>query len=539
MTSVFCASYRCIALLFCLMAGIAFASGFDSTDKGDTIHLGLPSTPHTLNPFQIATADSAFVAENLFEGLVELTADGDLVPAQAESWRIENEGHRIVFTLRKGLRWSNGDLLTAGDFVEGFRYLANPDNGFMMTARLKMLKLVNMDAVTSKKLPPESLGVSAPDDLTLVINLDQPVDYAVDLLTNQYPLHSPTVKKYGEGWAKSGQMVVNGAYSLNNVVLNERLELKKNPYYRNAAAVKIPYAVVYPLSTDTELKYYEAGKIDITFSTVIPGKYQWLKKRFGSELKMHAQPGTYFYSFNLENPKVQDPRLRQALAYAIDRELITTKVTGYGYQPARTYAPPSTLNGIAPKHLPLLAMTQQEREVEAKRLYRESGHGPENPLTLEILYNTSENHKLIALAISDMWKRVLGVKTKLRNVEWNSLEAELFEKTFETVRTGWVMGGTNACFLYHIFIREARSNVSSYKSDAFAQQLQQACYSYDSDARAAALEKVETILAEDMPAIPIYHYVSVRLVKPRVQGFPEDKRYGIFKIRDWGLKPAI
>ncbi|MTI13914.1 peptide ABC transporter substrate-binding protein [Sansalvadorimonas verongulae] len=515
-----------------------FLIALSAVADDSTLHLGQYSSPHTLNPFQIATIDSAIVTENIYEGLVVPSSDGGIKAGQAENWRFENQGRRIVFTLRDGLQWSNGDPLVADDFVKGFHYQADPANGFMMASRLKMLKLVNIDAVTAGDMPPERLGVSAPDKRTLVLNLEQSVDHALYLLVNQYPLHTPTVKTYGEGWAKIGRMVVNGAYIPREMVINEKLRMIKNPLYHDADRVRIQQAVLYALTMEAEFKQYEAGQLDMTYS-VLPGRSNWLQSRFGNELKINKHSGTYFYTFNLENPKFKDARLRRALAYAIDREVITEKVTGYGNPAAKTFAPLPTLSGNHPENSPLMSATQQERIEEAQRLYKESGYSLDNPLTIEILYNTMESHRLIALVVADMWKRTLGVHTQLRNVEWNSMEAELFEKKFDTVRTGWAMGHPNACFLYPIFMSGSPSNVSGYSSADFERQLQQACYSFNKDERAKGLKTIEETLARDMPAIPIYHYQDARLVKPRVQGYPEDGRYAHFRIQDLWLKAPM
>ncbi|WP_281645416.1 peptide ABC transporter substrate-binding protein [Parendozoicomonas sp. Alg238-R29] len=495
------------------------------------IRIGKISDPHTLNPFQILTSDSAALAENLFEGLIVPTPDGDVAPGQAESWKFENDGHRIVFTLRKGLRWSNGDPLTAQDFVAGFRYQGDPKNGFMMAIRLTMLRLVNIDKVMEGQLAPEHLGVSAPDDRTLVVELSQPVDHALYLLTNQYPLHKPTLKRYGEHWAKVGQMVVNGAYMPKSWLLNEKIELIRNPNYYDADKVRIERAELFPFSVDTELKQYEAGFLDMTY-TVLPGRYEWLKKKFGSELKINPSAGTYLYTFNLDNPRFQSPCLRRALAYAIDRKMITEKITGYSMEHAISFAPAKTLGNSLPQGTPLAAMSQKRREAAARRLYRESGHGPENPLQVEILYNTMDSHRLIALAVADMWKRVLGVKASLRNVEWNSLEAVVKERKFDVVRTGWIMGHPNACFMYQIFHSDAPLNTSHYNSREFEQAFHHACYGNDPALRSQSLTQTEDILDQDMPAIPIYHYIGARLVRKRVQGYPAPDQYPVFRIQD-------
>ncbi len=491
----------------------------------NTLHMGQVSDPHSLNPFQVQTFDSAFVASNLYEGLVVLNADGDIVPAQAQQWRLENGGKRMVFTLRPGLRWSNGDPLTASDFVAGIRHLANPANGFMMATKLKMMRLKNIDGVLAGDLPVEQLGVSAPNEQTVVIDLEAPVVYAMELIPSLVPLHKSVLSQSKEAWSKLDEIVVNGAYRPSQWIINERLHLQKNPRYWQADQVAIDEAVLYPLAPETEFKHYEAGALHMT-GTVLPGRAEWLKSKYGDQLRTNPLPGTYFYLFNLNNPKLQEPALRRALALGVDRRLITDRVMGYGQKPSQWFVPEDSVKATAVKP-PTLAETVATIETQPLK----DGEQP----VLEILYNTMDSHRQVALAVSDMWKNKLGVRTSLRNMEWNALVEEIGRGEFEVLRMGWTMGSPHPCFLYVLFKSGEAVNQTGYHSAEYDQAFEQACYGSDKQQREQALLRIEQILARDMPGIPLYNYTLSRLISPEVKGFPAPHQYPYFRIQDLSL----
>ncbi len=517
------------------------------TQPPSIIHMGNLSDPGTLNPFQISTADSAFIVDNLYEGLVVMKNDSVIAPGQAESWRMEDEGRRYVFQLRKNLKWSNGEPLTAHDFVAGFRYQADPRYAFFKAEALKHIQLKNIGAVLAGRLPPEQLGVSAPDNYTVVIELEQTQDTALVMFSNMMPLYQPALKKFGQNWAsRFEQLVVNGPYEVKEWFLNERIVLSKNPNYWNASAVAIDEAVLHHLTVDSELKHYQAGALDMT-NTVVPGRYEWMKKHFGAQLRVTLKSGSYFYILNHRKPQLKDPKLRRALSYSIDRKVITEKVLGYGLVAARWFAPVASMEGPvrfaemdnqteALNAFPLTAMSQKQREQEARRLFKEAGYGPENPLELEILYNTLDVHRQVALAVTDMWKRNLAVTVKLRNTEWNLLDSEARKGTFDVLRMGWLMKSGHPCFQYAMFHSEFASNYAGYKNAAFDKAYQQACHDSSREKRAEGVLMAEQILEQDMPVIPIYNYADVRLVRERVKGYPRAGQYNWFRISDLWLE---
>ncbi|WP_165767246.1 peptide ABC transporter substrate-binding protein [Parendozoicomonas haliclonae] len=495
--------------------------------KDQVIHMGQLSDPHTLNPFQVQTSDSAFISNNIFESLVVVDADGNIIPGQAESWRLENNGQRLVFTLRKGLKWSDGTPLVAEDFVAGLRYMADPSNAFMMASKLKMMRLVNADAVLKGEKPPSALGVSAPDAQTVVMELESPVNFALSLLsTTAFPLPRQVVSKFSETWSRPEHIVVNGAYLPEKWVINEKLELVRNDHYWAADQVGIYRAVLYPLAPDTELKHYEAGQLDMTRS-VVSNRSQWLKKKFAGELRIQPMPGTYFYLFNLDNPDLKESSLRQSLAFAIDRTLITDRLLGLGQQPSRWFAPAESVNQPG---------VESPLDAGRKALLKEGRAAGQLPDKLEILYNTMDSHRQIALAVADMWKRNIGLNVGLRNMEWNALSDELNKKQFAIARMGWAMGDPDPCFLYIMFTSGSPMNQTGYKSAEYDRAFNHACYQTNPQLRQQSILKLEELLARDMPAIPLYNYTDVRLVKPYVKGFPESGQYPYFRIQDLWLE---
>ena len=523
-----CSRALCSFMFVCLC-------GCDVAPDPQTIHIASLSDPYTLNPFHHNTADGDFVSRHLYEALVLINCDGHVEPAQALRWSLDSEGRIWRFRLREGLLWSNGEPLLADDFVYAFRYLANPNNALWQAELLAMLRIVHGEAVMRGQLPVEHLRVWAEDQHTVVIELEKPVRHALYIFSRIYPLYRPCVERYGQAWPKVGQMVVNGAYLPAQWVLNERLVLASNRHYRNATQVSIKRAILYPLTPEDELTRYKACALDIT-RQLLPGRMAWYRAKFGQEVRVTKGLEIYFYMLNTGCPKLADTRVRCALAYAIDREVISSKLLGCGQLPAFRFIPPQTVMSVLPPAS--TALTEQDRiamETEALRLYHEAGYGPEKPLEVEILYNPMELHRQLALVVADMWRQTLGVKVTLCCRGWSVVQERINKGQFNVAKMSWRLPAADPCFVLPLFHSAAPYNCSGWCCGQYDSLVEAICYRKEGS-RQQMLGMAECSLAQSMPAIPLFYYSDARLVSKRVRFYPQSHQYGDFHIHELALE---
>ncbi len=475
--------------------------------------------PQTLDPHRAEGVPASNILRDLFEGLVSEAPDGSLIPGAAETWRISDDGTIYTFTLRADGRWSNGDPVTAADFAYGIQRSVDPATLSQYSSIL--FPIVNAEQIVKGELSPDRLGVTALDDLTLEIRLIGPTPYFLGLLTHSttYAVHRPSVEEFGNRFARAGQLVGNGAYRLDEWVVQSHIRLLRNENYWGDENTIIDEVNYFPIENqDAMLKRYRADELD--FTQDLPFKQiAWIRENIADQLYISPYLGSYYYSLNLTLPPFAGtPKLRRALALAIDREVLTEKITGSGEIPAYGWTPRVT--GYTQQLPDWAGWTQERRNAEAQRLFEESGYSENNPLTIQILYNTSENHKRIAVAIASMWKQVLGVETTLLNQEWKVFLETRKQKTMPGVaRNGWIGDYNDAYSFTQLLASDNEQNDSGFANDEYDALLDRAALEPDMQKRAALMEAAERLMLEEQPIIPIYFYVSKHLIKPWVGGF--------------------
>lgn len=483
------------------------------------LRLGNGAEPPTLDPHRAEGVPESNILRDLYEGLTSEAPDGTIVPGSADSWTVSADGLRYLFSIRADARWSNGDPVTAYDFEYGLRRSVDPATLSRYSSVL--FPIENAAAVVAGDLPPEALGVRALDERRLEIRLNAPTPYLLGLLTHSttYAVHRPGAGTQDERFARPGKLVSNGAYRLDEWVVQSHVRLRKNPNYWDAANTTIEEVWYYALENpDTELKRYRADEIDIT-SALPYQQLSWIRENLGDQLVVSPYLGSYYFGFNLTRPPFRNaPGLRKALTLAIDRDILTTRIAGTGEIPAYNWVPP-VANYRSP--VPEWAdWSQVERNAEARRLYAAAGYSAENPLRIEILYNTNENHKRMSVAIASMWKQVLGVETSLVNQEWKVfLETRSQKADTEVFRSGWIADYNDAYSFAQLMHSANGQNDTGYANPVYDQLLERAARESDPETRAQYLEQAEAVLLEDVPVMPVYFYVSKHLVKPWVGGF--------------------
>lgn len=494
-------------------------SGTELADE-QVIRIGNGADPETLDPHTNRGVPSANIGRDLFEGLVSEAPNGDLIPGVAESWTVSDDGKTYTFTLREEARWSNGDPVTAEHFVYSLRRSVDPAT--LSEYTFILAPIVNSEEAARGDVPTSELGVRALDERTLEIELDNPTPYFLGLLTHSasYPVHPPSVEAHGERYTRPGNMVSNGAYQLEEWVVQSHVRLSQNPHYWDAESVTID-DVWYYATEDVpgELKRYRAGELDMTYE-VPKSQLPWIRENLPDELVIAPYLGSYYYGFNLTKPPFKDNLpLRRALSLAIDREIITEQVTRAGEIPAYGWVPPGISN-YEGQQMPEAEWTQEEREAEARRLYEQAGYSEDDPLEVELLYNTQDNHRQIAVAVAAMWRQVLGVRTSILNQEWKVfLDTRTQKEDTQVFRAGWIGDYNDAYTFAELPKSDSGLNDFGYANPEYDRLLERASAELDPDKRAEYLQEAERVLLDDMPLMPIYFYVRTRMVKPWVGGY--------------------
>lgn len=505
----------CFALSALLQSNAAMAE--------QTLRIGNGNEPETLDPQRVEGVSASNIVRDLYEGLTAFSPRGRVVAGAAERWQVSADGREYRFTLRSGLRWSNGDPLTADDFVAGLRRSVDPSTG---SAYAQMLDgIAGAGEVIAGEQPAARLGVEAPDPQTVLIRLRTPTPYLLGLLAHpsSFPIHRPSLQRWGRDFARPGRLVSNGAYALERWVPQSEVRLKRNRHYWNDVATAID-AVEFRPSEDanSELKRYRADELDITYEIPLL-QVPWLRRNLGRDLRVAPYIGTYFYGFNCSRPPFKNnPSLRAALTLAVDREVIVGKVMNGLALPAYSFVPPG-ISGYAPPRPEWAAWPRERRLAEARRLYAEAGYSAERPLEVELRYNTHDDHRRIATVIAAMWKQWLGVRTRLINEEFKVfIQNRNLRQVTQLFRAVWIGDYDDASAFTDILHSSHGQNDMAYDNPRYDALLRQAAEQVDPVRRSALLVEAERLTQQEWPVLPIYSYVSKHLVKPWVQGWQDN-----------------
>lgn len=515
MTMAF-ARLRAAALAATLVLGSAVAAQAEQV-----LHRGNGAEPETLDPHKSTGVTENAIENDLYEGLVTLTPDGQQAPGAAESWDVSDDGTVYTFHLRRDAKWSNGDTVTAADWVYSFQRAVSPDTASDYAPILA--PIVNASAIIAGEVTDlNELGVRAVDDYTLEMTLTGPTPYILGVLTHNisFPVHKATVEQFGDQWTRPGNQVGNGAFVMSEWVPQAQVTLVKNPHFREADTVKLDKIVYYPTEDlAEELKRYRAGELHITYD-VPQEQIKWLEANMADEFHNTPYFGTYYYVINMtREPLASSLELRKALSLAINREILTEKVTQGGELPAYGWVPPG-VPGYEQQSVDFKDMPMEERLAEAKRLYAEAGYGPDNPLEVELLYNTSENHRKIAIAVGSMLKKALGVKLTLTNQEWKVYLESRDQKNYQMARAAWIGDYVDPLNFLELFLSNAgERNDIGYDNPEYDRLIAEAAKPENIDRRFELLQQAEKVFLDDVGLIPIYHYTSQHMISPKVAGW--------------------
>lgn len=486
---------------------------------GKTLNRANGAEPGTLDPHLSGGSWEYNIIADMFVGLMTQDAAGNAIFGAAESCTASEDGLTYTFTLRDHT-WSDGTKVTAQDFVYSFRRLVAPKTAADHPDILYPLR--NAEAVNKSELPPEALGVRAIDDRTLEIACHFQVPYIAQLMTHpcSYAVPRHVVEKHGTNWTHPGHIVTNGPYVLTEWVSNDHIKLVKNPRFYDRDNVKIETVYYYPTAdASAALKRFRAGEFDVVTDSVPPQQVQWLRKEIPGELRTHPLMESWFILFNLNDKPFNDLRVRTALSLAIDREIITEKITRAGQTPAYALVPPHMPHYPGKAQLNFKSLPMAARCAKAKALLKEAGFSAEKPLRFAYATKVITEAKIVAVALQEMWREI-GAEVQITYSE-SAVHYDLVGKgDFDTAWIGLGIAYLDAKDFLSMFQSSNKFlSAGNYTSREYDTLMERSDMERDPAMRAGLLQQAEQLMLDDMVIAPIFFGATRDLVSTDVHGW--------------------
>lgn len=524
MTRIF--FFKLISLVLICSSCSKPESNFESGIKNQILHIANSEEPRELDP-QLSTGSPEHnIHIALSEGLVTKHPKTlEIQPAVAESWRIEDNGKRYIFKLRKNARWSNGDPLTAHDFRWSWQRSLMPN----LASEWAYMKnfIVNAEAYNTGEIDDfNRVGIQVINDYELAVELEYPADFFLQLLDHPsyFPVHKDTILTHGEmdqavsRWTRPEHWVGNGPFKLSRWQLNQEIAVDKNPNYWDAENVKLNGLRFYPITDQqAEVRAFRAGQVHLTYTPQMAiEKVDYYKKNHPEVLRITSTYASYFYEFNVTKPPFNNKLVRQAFAMAVDRDTLVERVTKAGERPSYNLVPPDP-EGYSPKTL------FEYNPQKARALLAEAGYPNGNAFPeVELLYNTQDNHRKVALALQQMFAQNLGVNITLQNQEWKVYLNTKKNLEHQVARAGWIADYLDPSNFLEILYSQAGNNDTGWKNDAYDNVIEALKKTNNATERYALFDQANEILAEEMPVLPIYLYADLNLVAEEVKGWHDN-----------------
>ena len=486
------------------------------------LNRGTGSDPDTLDPHVSSGSSAAILIYDFFLPLMTLDAKGDVTYGAAESHTMSADGLIYTFKLRPNLKWSDGKAITSEDFVYAMRRVQNPETTSRYAQWFWAIK--NAQKVNKKEATPEEMGVKALDARTIQYTLEAPSPIFLEIMASFTAAPAPrhVIEKFGREWTAPGNFVSNGAYVMTERVPQTRVTGIKNVNFYDAANVKIDEVNYFPTENlGTVLNRFRAGELDIALNFP-PDQIEWLKQNLPKELHVSPSLGVYYFLINNKKAPFDNPKVRQALSMAIDRENMISKLFNTGVVPAYSLVSPVVSNYQVYK--PAYAgQPIKDRVAEAKKLLAEAGFGPGKPLKLTIQFDTLEENRKMAVAMSAMWKPI-GVDVELANSEFRDLTRRARTGDYEIMRWAYFSPFGDASAYLNLLRTGDASNYSGFASAEYDKLMNEANTISDMKRRAEAMRAAEKILLDTQAIMPIYHYAGRRLVHTYVKNWIDNPR---------------
>lgn len=516
MTKKLCSKFlkRARDLLFYSVFALLTACNPHLERRADLVFIN-GAEPETLDPALITGQPEGRLANALFEGLLRFDENGRPEPGVAESFIISPDQRTITFKLRGNALWSDGIPVTAHDFVYSWRRTLDPATGSAYSYLLYPIR--GAEAFSTGAEPDFSkVGIRAPDERTLVVELENPTPYFLDLcaFTTLLPVRADVIEKFGDDWIKPGNIVNNGAFLLAEWRINDRVRLRKNPMYWDAENVRLETVDALPISkAGTAFNFYVNGEADLLMDKGLapPALLDELRKR----PDFHASPflGTYFLRFNTSRAPFDNPLVRRAFSHCVDREAIVRRITRAGELPAGGLVPPG-LAGYPPTKSSALGLKFDPET--ARALLAEAGFaGGKGMPPITYLYSEGELNEAIAVELQDTWHRELGVTVRLVRQEWKVYLNSLASLDYSIARSSWVGDYPDPTTFLDMFLAGSGNNRTGWNDPAYDSLLTKAAKESNPTRRFALLHEAETLLVNiAAPICPVYYYVGIQFYDP-------------------------
>ncbi len=489
-------------------------------NRDGILYRGNASEPESLDPYLVRGAVEWTIVGGLFEALVSPDmATLEPRPGVAERWEVSSDGLRYTFHLRGNAKWSDGTPVTARDYEYGARRLLAPRLGAAHAENNLFFVRGARDYQAGRTKDFATVGVRAVDERTIEFTLARPTPFFLSALYLFFPVPQATVEKFAamdervNNWIRPGNLVGNGPFRLKSWRQNQGVVLERNPNYWDAAKVRLNEVHFLPIeNAPAEENAFRTGQLHLT-SAVPLNKIEVYEREQPEALKVVDDRGVYFYSLNVAKPPLNDRRVRQALALAVDREKLTRQVIKGGKVPAWNFTPPGTGGYTARGRLAF-------DPARARALLKEAGfEGGKNFPAVELLVDAREHHRVIAEAVQQMWRQHLGVTVTLRNEESQVLNSSKRQMDFQMVRGSWnATTYQDPYYFLGAWQTGALYNEAKWSNPEFDRMIE-ATWTVDAAARETAFQRAEEIFLEDMPAIPLFFSTQTMLMSPSVKGW--------------------
>jgi oligopeptide transport system substrate-binding protein len=510
------------ALFFAGCSKHPSVSAADNVAPKKILNFGNGAEPQDIDPQTVTGQPEQNIVLALFEGLVSYDPrDLHPVPGVAKSWEISPDGLDYTFHLREDAKWSNGDPVTAQDFVRSYQRMLTPALAAQYAYMIFNYVAGAKDYYDGKLKDFSKVGIKATDEHTLQIMLLNPTPYLLKAMCHEAwcPVPVATIARFGgldrkgTDWTRPENIVGNGPFRLKAWLPHQKIVVERSPTYWDDASVKLDEVDFYPVeSPDTEEHMFRTGQLDITYE-VPRQKIAIYQRDHPEQLCIETLLALYFYCCNVRQPPLDNVKVRRALALAIDRESLVKNVTKAGERPAYAISCP----GVA-GYFPQARLTGTLDD--ARRLLAEAGYpnGRGFP-RLELIYNTQETHRAVAEAIQQMWKKNLNIDITLSNQEWKVYLDSLTTHNFQLARYGWIADYIDPNVFLDLWETGNGNNYTNWGNPEYDRLLVASRAARTDTERYTLYQKMDAILVNELPSIPIFYYAWPRLVNPKVKGF--------------------
>ena len=498
-----------------------------TTPTQDTLRVDVGSEIPTFDPALAEDGYTFRVIADLFAGLVDFDQANRPISGMA-TWDISADGLTYTFHLKPDLKFSDGSSITASDFVYSWQRLVNPKTGSAYDFLLK--DIVNADEIIAGKLPASKLAVEAADANTFVVHLAHPTNAFLSYITTPdvFVVPQKVIEKFGESWTLPQNIVTSGAYNLKEHVVNGYILVEKNPLYYQESQVTIKYVKYFPfVDINASVANYKTGALDTTWQAVPVDHYETLKKQYPEQLHSFPWERVEFININMTLPKyANNPKLRQALSMAIDRNILSKVILAGGQTPLNGIVTPTIENGkYKDIQYPWTTLSDNERIAEAKKLYNEAGYSLSNPLTVTLKYQTNDLYKKVMLSVAAMWTSELGIKVNMVNEERKALSQDWKNGNYDIAQGTWGADYNSITTYTPQFLCNNGNNRSHYCNASYDALIHQAEATIDPIKQEQLYKQALGLVMQDYPIIPLYQPTHQRLVTPRLHGYDIETNY--------------